>query len=244
MATGFLSEIFCSFQGEGVHAGRRHVFIRLAGCNLRCRYCDTPDSLERVPAFRVWHGGETRWYDNPVSDGEVRDILRPLLNAAPPIDGIAITGGEPLMQPEFLAALLAGDDLPHPRLLETNGMLPDALRRVLPGVDLVSMDIKLPSNTGERPFWDQHARFLAIAGPKAYVKVLVDAGTAAGEVERAAALIAELAPRAAVFLQPITTADGMVDIDAATLERHYALTRDLLADVRVLPQTHKMMGIQ
>ena len=68
-------------------------------------------------------------------------------------------------------------------------MLPESLRSVLPLVDVVSMDIKLPSNSGERAFWDQHARFLSIAGDKAYVKVLVDAGTDLDDVDRAAALV-------------------------------------------------------
>ena len=48
MRPGYLSEIFVSFQGEGAHVGYRHLFVRLAGCNLRCRYCDTPDSRERT----------------------------------------------------------------------------------------------------------------------------------------------------------------------------------------------------
>ncbi|MBN1538559.1 MAG: 7-carboxy-7-deazaguanine synthase QueE, partial [Candidatus Thermoplasmatota archaeon] len=41
-----VNEIFASFQGEGVHTGIPTVFIRLAGCNLRCEWCDTPYALE------------------------------------------------------------------------------------------------------------------------------------------------------------------------------------------------------
>jgi 7-carboxy-7-deazaguanine synthase len=50
---GYLSEIFVSFQGEGAHVGRRHLFVRLAGCNIRCRYCDTPDSLDRTATYTI-----------------------------------------------------------------------------------------------------------------------------------------------------------------------------------------------
>lgn len=242
MADGYLSEVFLSFQGEGTQAGRRQLFIRLAGCNLRCRYCDTPDSLERVGSYRVFAAdGAAREYANPVSAAALLATALPLLAGEAAVDGTALTGGEPLLQAEFLAELLADERLPRPRLLETNGMLPESLRAVLPVVDVVSMDVKLPSNSGERPFWEQHARFLELAGDKAYVKILVDAGTALADVDRAAALVGE---RAAVFLQPITAADGRVDIGADDLRRFFAAARRHVADVRVMPQTHKMLAIQ
>lgn len=242
MADGYLSEIFLSFQGEGTQAGRRQLFIRLAGCNLRCRYCDTPDSLERVASYRVFAAdGGAREHANPVSAAAVLETVLPLLADEAAVDGTALTGGEPLLQAEFLAELLADDQLPRPRLLETNGMLSESLRTVLPLVDVVSMDVKLPSNSGERAFWEQHARFLELAGDKAYVKILVDAGTALDDVERAAALVGQ---RAAVFLQPITVADGRVDLGAGDLRRFFAAARRHVVDVRVLPQTHKMLAIQ
>ncbi|MEO8606151.1 MAG: 7-carboxy-7-deazaguanine synthase QueE [bacterium] len=244
MALGFLSEIFVSFQGEGIHAGRRQLFIRLAGCNLRCRYCDTPDSLERVAIYRVFdRDGGSREVANPASVAAVvADAL--LLMEGDTVDGLSVTGGEPLMQAEFVAELLADTRLPRPRLLETNGMLPDPLRMVLPVVDVVSMDVKLPSNSGERAFWAQHASFLDLAGPKAYVKVLIDAATSVAEVERAAALVGEQSPQAAVFLQPITSPQGRIDLDAAGLARFFAAARRRCENVRVLPQAHKTLAIQ
>jgi organic radical activating enzyme len=241
VADGYLSEIFLSFQGEGTQVGRRQLFVRLAGCNLRCRYCDTPDALERATTCRVHAGGdEVRELPNPLSAAAVVAAVRPLLGDGV-VDGTAVTGGEPLLQSDFLAELLADPAWPRPVLLETNGMLPESLRAVLSRVDIVSMDIKLPSNSGERGFWEQHRRFLDVAGAKAYVKVLVDAGTDAADVERAAALVGD---RAAVFLQPITDGDGRVDVTAACLDRFYAIARRHVADLRILPQTHKMLAIQ
>jgi len=245
VARGYLSEIFVSFQGEGVHAGRRHLFVRLAGCNLRCRYCDTPDSLERVASYRIHSAdGSHREAANPVSAATALSDVLTLLTLSAPVDGIAITGGEPLLQPNFLIDFLADERLPRPRLLETNGMLPEALREVLPLVDVVSMDIKLPSNSGERAFWDQHERFLAVANGKAYVKVLVDAGTDVAEVARAAALVHDTAPATPVFLQPISSAAGKLDTDAVMLNRLFAAARRHIDDVRVLPQAHKALSIR
>lgn len=241
MAAGYLSEIFLSFQGEGAEAGRRQLFVRLAGCHLRCRYCDTPDALERVPSYRVHaENGSVRELPNPASvDAVLAEILGLLEGET--VDGTSVTGGEPLLQADFVAALLADRRLPRPRMLETSGTMPESLRAVLPQVDVVSMDVKLPSNSGERAFWEQHARFLAVAGDKAYVKVLVDAGTDAAEVARAAELIGS---GASVFLQPITGRDGHVDVNAGDLHRFFSAARRHARDVRVLPQTHKMLAIQ
>jgi len=241
MAAGYLSEIFLSFQGEGSQAGRRQLFVRLGGCHLRCRYCDTPDALERVAGFQVFGQDGIRALPNPASVESVMAEIGRLLAREPAVDGTAITGGEPLLQPDFLLELLAAPGIPRPRMLETSGTMPEALRTVLPQIDLVSMDIKLPSNSGERGFWDQHARFLDIAGDKAYVKVLVDAGTDLAEVTRAAELVDD---RAALFLQPITGGDGRVDVDADHLRRFFSAARPHSRDVRVLPQTHKMLAIR
>lgn len=243
---GYLSEIFVSFQGEGLQAGRRQLFVRLAGCNLRCRYCDTPDSLERTARFRVdCPDSDPVELANPVAPAAVLSIaLRLMEKASGSIDGAAFTGGEPLLQADFLAELLADARWPRPRLLETNGMLPERLRVALPVVDLVSMDIKLPSNTGEPQFWDAHSQFLEIGRGKTYVKVLIDASTDPHEVEQAALLVRDTAPETAVFLQPITGPDRRVSLSVSQLERCFAMLRQHVADVRVLPQTHKTIGIQ
>jgi len=244
VVNGYVSEAFVSFQGEGVHVGRRQLFIRLSGCNLRCRYCDTPDSLERGATFRIFGPGTgSAEGQNPIAAAEFLSRLTPLLTSGPPIDGVSVTGGEPLLQPDFLAELLTDARLPRPRLLETNGMLPERLAAVLPAIDVVSMDIKLPSNTGEPEFWGAHRRFLSAASAKVYVKILVDRGTSDTEVERAAALVRDCAPTAPVFLQPITGTNGGVDIGSADLDRFFSAARAVLNDVRVLPQTHKMMGV-
>jgi 7-carboxy-7-deazaguanine synthase len=244
--SGYLSEIFVSFQGEGAHVGRRHLFLRLAGCNLRCRYCDTPDSLERTTEFAIYRAGDrgTR-RANPISADDLATVIASMLETEAPIDALAVTGGEPLAQSEFLVALLGAGRFTVPILLETNGVLPRRLREVLPKVDIVSMDIKLPSNTGEGAFWDEHAQFLDLARSKELsAKILVDQSTADEDVHRAVALLAAIRPPIPVFLQPIVDAACRPLIHTDRLTHLYRLALPYVPLLRVLPQTHKMLGIR
>ena len=245
MTKGYLSEIFLSFQGEGLHAGRRQLFLRLSGCHLRCRYCDTPGSLERSLRFQVYgRGGQCREASNPVGPSEVLGYALSVLDPVDRVDGVAVTGGEPLLQAEFLLELLADARWPRPRLLETSGTLPAKLAVVLPVVDVVSMDIKLPSNTGEPEFWAAHAESLAAASGKLYVKLVVDDRTALSDVERAVDLVRQEAPDTPLFLQPITGANGGLEVSADRLVEFFQASRGRLNDVRITAQLHKILGMQ
>lgn len=240
-----LSEIFVSFQGEGAHLGRRHLFVRFAGCPLRCRWCDTPESLVPVARCRVQgpDGGEV--LPNPVEVSVLDGVIARLERVAPPLHAVAITGGEPLAQAEFLAAWLPARATRLPVLLETAGIRPDRLRRVLPGVAIASLDFKCPSNSGERPLWDEHEACVAAAvaaGVETYVKMPVDGETAGEDVARGAAIAA--AHGVPVFLTPIVDpVSGVRAIDVATLDRLHAAATGVHADVRVVPQLHKVLGV-
>jgi 7-carboxy-7-deazaguanine synthase len=96
-------ELFVSLQGESTFAGLPCAFARLAGCNLRCRWCDTP---------KAQHGGSIR------DLGAVRDWL---LSAGTRL--VEVTGGEPLLQPATRRLLAELCDAGRDVLLETNGSL-------------------------------------------------------------------------------------------------------------------------
>jgi 7-carboxy-7-deazaguanine synthase len=103
MATDSLviHEIYRSIQGETSFVGRPCTLVRLSGCNLRCRWCDTPQAFQ----------GGTR-----LSRAEV---LRRALELATPI--VLVTGGEPLLQPAALPLLTDLCDAGRTVLLETSG---------------------------------------------------------------------------------------------------------------------------
>lgn len=242
-----IAEVFRSWQGEGLLLGRRMVFVRLAGCRVGCRYCDTAWAFEAPDSLAVPGGGGVR-RDNPLEPHAVRDLV----DAADPPGApggpapVALTGGEPCEQPEFVGSLLdalAGREV----LLETAGLHVAALAALAPRCRWVAADIKLPSATGLPDTLERHARVLesgALSGPGVFFKLVADGDTTPGEVGRAAALLARHAPRAPVFLQPVTPLGGSPPLPRARLD---ALADVLLAaglDLRVVPQVHKVLGVR
>jgi organic radical activating enzyme len=246
-AAGNVSQLFVSFQGEGPHAGRRQLFVRLGGCPLRCRYCDEPESLVPVATCRILGPDGTRERPNPFTPASLAAEVDGLAGSAPPLHAVAVTGGEPLLQVDFLAEWLDVHGDRRPVLLETAGVLPARLRRVLARVAIVSLDLKLPSNTGERARWEEHEECLGAAvaaGTEVYVKMPVDEGTVAEEVERGARLMARVAPQVTLYVMPLSDpATAQLTVCAATLARLHALASRHHADVRLGAQLHKVLGI-
>src|SRR5207237_8817483 len=118
---------------------------------------------------------------------------------------------EPLAQTDFLAAWLGMRTGELPVLLETAGILAARLERLLPHVAIVSLDLKCPSNTGERARWEEHEACLGAAvaaGRAIYVQMPVDEGTLAEEGEHGARLVAAVAPAVALFRPPATPPDA------------------------------------
>lgn len=244
-----VSEVFSAIQGEGAHVGRRQVFLRLSGCNIRCAYCDQPEALELrpgpcrlelTPGRRDW-----RVVPSPLRVADVATAVDRLWRAGPH-HSVSVTGGEPLAQSGRLTELLPlMKERGHRIHLETNGTLVAGLRRVAPWVDEVSMDLKLDSVDGQGVDPATQRRFLELAAAscRVVVKVVLGPETDAGELEAAVAVVAEVAPEAEVFLQPVTPFAAVARSPApgdvlAWQERALVLH----PDVRVVPQTHKMIG--
>ncbi|MBR5998220.1 MAG: 7-carboxy-7-deazaguanine synthase QueE, partial [Deltaproteobacteria bacterium] len=194
-----LVEIFSSVQGEGAWVGRRQIFVRCAGCNLACAYCDTRHAAP--PGILTEDG---RRLANPVAPEALLALVDAFLQRLPGAHhSLSLTGGEPLLHAETLREILPFLRKKLPIYLETNGTLPEALSKVLPHLDHVALDIKLSAVTGEPTRWDAHAEFLRLADPVGgCVKVRVAPELAEEELARAAALAAEKAPHLPLILQP------------------------------------------
>ena len=77
---------------------------------------------------------------------------------------MSLTGGEPLLQKDFLKGLLSlFKESRMISYLETNGILYKELQSIIDDIDIIAMDFKLPSSTKCRSFWDEHKRFLEVA---------------------------------------------------------------------------------
>jgi len=237
-----VTEIFSSIQGEGKYLGCRQIFLRLAGCNLSCMYCDA--ASQASPFCRVEHESGSHEFElmkNPLSTDEVLSVIREL-NKRTVHQALSLTGGEPLLHTEFIGAIAPGlREQNLPLLLETNGTLPDRLAQVMDEVAIVSMDIKLPSMTG-KDYWEEHRRFISLAKDKdLYVKIIVTQET--GEEEfRQAVEIAAIAPESMLVLQPVTPTGNVRPISPQRILALQSYAARHHADVRVMPQAHKMMG--
>lgn len=236
-------EIFSSIQGEGKYVGCRQIFVRLEGCNLDCTYCDTENEIGRHPTCMVEERVGTHElvpYENPLSVEQVAEIVAGLTGDVPH-HSLSITGGEPLLHVPFIKELAAHIDLPI--FLETNGTLDRALADCIDCISHISMDLKLP-DVLSAPVWDAHARFLEIACTKdVYVKVVVAAETCAENVAHAAHLVADIAPATLLILQPVTPYGGCTAPTPARLLELQRIALRHISDVRIIPQTHRMMDL-
>lgn len=252
-AFGEAVEAFVSVQGEGIFVGVPMAFFRLAGCNRRCLYCDTAYAWQKPPSVIVrkpFSHEVALTIQNPVSARQlVRGLLKAVSRAALTlIRWACITGGEPLLQPKFCSAIAGELKRAGMRiLLETQGDLDEPLREVLPLVDVISADAKLPSSSGGRLNWDGLERTLRLckdAAKTVYVKLVVTPSTKPSEVRRVSKLVAGVDAQAPFVLQPVTPS-GIVK-ERPSMDLLWQLARiasQHLSDVRIIPQVHRMLKL-
>jgi len=169
-------EIFHSLQGEGVTIGLPTSFIRLAGCNLDCKWCDTAYAKEE---------GEEMALDDILAGIEKHDCSL-----------VCVTGGEPLHQkdtPRLVDALIERGYLV---ILETNGSKSVEVLQCSDGL-MVSLDIKCPSS-GEADKMDMSN--IELLSPNDQLKfVLADES----DYEYARKIIGEHKPACSVIMTPV-----------------------------------------
>lgn len=143
----YLTEIFKSIQGETSFAGLPTLFIRTAGCNLRCSWCDTTYSFSRGTATEI----------SAIIDQAVESNVK----------HICITGGEPLIQENVFELMTLLCDKNFSLSLETGGSI--SVQNVDPRVTSI-IDIKCPGSGMEsKNFWQN----LILLRPQDEVKFVV-----------------------------------------------------------------------
>lgn len=222
-------EIFRSIQGEGKYAGVTQVFVRFFECNMHCVWCDTPHSI----------GDTTRKYD----EKDLEDVCANIDSLYDGVHSVSLTGGEPLLQADAIKAMIPHFKAKEQKTyLDTNGTLPDELKKVIDGIDIIAMDIKLPSSTETCAYWDEHQEFIKIARNKdLFIKTVISSKTDMKDVLRAAEIVAAIDPEILFILQPnyFDMQNGVVKRCTVAQE----VCRDL-KNVRILPQMHKMLKVR
>ena len=171
-----IHEIYRSVQGESTHVGRPCTFVRLATCDIRCRWCDTEHAFSR---------GEPR---------EIADVVARVRELGCPL--VEVTGGEPLAQESAIPLLEALVEAGFEVLLETGGHRP--IDAVPQGVARI-IDVKCP---GSRMEGRNHWPNLDMLRPGDEVKfVLADRA----DFDWAAAVVRErsLSGRTTVLFSPV-----------------------------------------
>jgi organic radical activating enzyme len=221
---GRISEVFSSIQGEGMYVGEKQIFVRFFGCNLVCTFCDTPL--------------------NGFSEYQPHELMREIEFYSDGIRAISFTGGEPLLQKDFLKEVLrlttgAG----YKNYLETNGTLARELEDIIEYVDIVAMDFKLPSSAGMGNLGWLHRDFLQTASRKeVFIKAVVCNSTSEDDFHFCLKTIKEVNRFALLVLQPNSYEKSEGLLDKMRRFKELAGQKGIIACI--IPQVHKALGLR
>ena len=261
MKSGYITELFSSFQGEGPYVGRRQIFIRFAGCPYSCFYCDTPSAKEPKPSVCTVFGNaehnnsfgkaflsKKRFIENPMSSHLVLELLTELRTHD--LHSVSYTGGEPLLYAAFVKEIAKGAREMHLKnYIETNGYSARAFASLVDLFDFASIDIKLRSHQASTDYDKQYKneleciRIAAERGLETIVKVVVIKDTAIDEIEKICKDLVGLNIK--FVLQPVTDESAQRDI-VPGIKELFAISElagAFLHDVMVIPQVHKILHV-
>lgn len=214
-----IKEIFTSIQGEGPYIGQKHIFVRFCKCNLNCAFCDTDFNIESALGYSV---------------DELYEKLRKIDCGV-----VSFTGGEPLIDVEFLIEFLNRYKLKLNKkiYLETNGTMMVELAKIIDLIDIVSMDIKLESATKQQKQYKNNEEFLKIATKKeVFLKVVFDKNILDDEIEFCCNLAKKY--NVLLVLQPKMPMEKNLNIEEI-FEKFYKKYEN----VRLIPQVHKFLNV-
>ncbi|MCL2145293.1 MAG: 7-carboxy-7-deazaguanine synthase QueE [Endomicrobia bacterium] len=228
-------EIFFSYQGEGLYTGLPQIFVRFAGCNIKCGYCDTAYSVKISDKAYYMSAQDLLKQIKKI----YKDNKKSFSFGKP---SVALTGGEPLIHAGFLKYFL-------PMLrkegfcayLETNATMPERLKKILKFCGIVSMDFKFASDCG-KSFWKKHEEFLKIAKNKVFIKCVITNKTKFAEIQKSVSIIKKISKNTHLILQP--SADKRSRPKLADIYRFYSYAQKQLPNIHLMAQMHKVYGMR
>ena len=234
--------MFTSVEGEGILYGTKTLFVRLAGCPFTCFYCDTTEALPPDSGTEYTVKAAASLIDESLQKHTYK---------------VNFTGGDPLMQHEAVAELARHVHLRHPGVLtylESSCFDAQRFAHILPHIDVAKIEFK----TSDSEFVDaQHHQkmtqqtLLCLEHAAAsrdstttYVKIVVSSKTDKSEIRDLALSIFDAVRYpaediAGFVIQPVY---GRGEPSLDLLLAMYDAVKPLYADVRVIPQLHKIIG--
>ena len=241
--TAYISEIFSSIQGEGLYIGERQLFIRFCGCNLNCDFCDT--DFKKRDFIKIFDEKENvSEIKNPINCEDLKKVIDNFLKTPHP--SISLTGGEPLLYTDFLIDFLPeirGKNLPL-IYLETNGSLPQELKKIINLVDIIAMDIKLKSVTGDKNRFEENEEFIKIASEKnkeIFVKIILNKNYDIDELKTAIDIIKKY--NLYLIIQPANYKDKTKEFSKEELVETINNIINIYPKTRLIPQVHNYLNL-
>ncbi|MDR4511691.1 MAG: 7-carboxy-7-deazaguanine synthase QueE [Nitrososphaeraceae archaeon] len=232
-----LSEIFTSIEGEGIFFGTKTMFIRMAGCHLKCYWCDTDYALSM-------NSGKC------YSINEVKKMIKKKLTKN--TYKINFTGGEPLIQYDIVKDLarFVKEEIGLRTYLESSCYDFNRFGEVLPYFDICKIEFKMKdSNVVEKKYYsnllknEMECLKMAINSNKiTFVKIVVSKYSNFDEFKELIDNIFHTVcaqSLAGFIIQPTTKID---EPTVDSLLKFYDLVYPKYNDVRIIPQLHKVIG--
>lgn len=231
-----LSEIFTSIEGEGILFGTKTLFVRMAGCHLKCRWCDTSYALP------MYSGNS---YSIDYVKKLIADHLQPFTYK------VNFTGGEPLIQHKAvieLAKFVREKGLTT--YLESACYDSDRFAKLLPYIDICKVEFKMSdSEVVDMNHYDNllqneiRCLMASVSNRKmTYIKIVVTDSTDTKEFAVLVGNIFQHVSREDIHGFVIQPSDGIDKPTTERLLRFYDIVCSHYREVRIIPQLHKQMG--
>ena len=235
----WLNEIFTSIEGEGILFGTKTMFVRMAGCHLKCLWCDTTYALPM---------NSGRNYTLDYAKNMISKHLQPNTYK------VNFTGGEPLLQYEAVGELakFVKEEKGLRTYIESSCFDSNKFERVLRYADICKIEFKMSdSNVVDAKHYDNllsneiQCLDLAIKNHKVtYIKVVITTSTDLLEFKNLSKNVfarIKTTDLAGFIIQPSYA------IHEPTVERlfnFYDVIYPIYQDVRIIPQLHKVIGVR